>query len=460
MVRRRARTGTRITTERAPESAAKADPCGHNSGDKRPIRVPEKFECLYDPPLGSAAHRYFYGGRGSAKSHSIAQALILLGRSKRLRILCLREIQDSIDDSVKTLLEDKIRESGLSWFYRSTKTSIIGLNGTRFSFKGMWARPDSLKGAEGVDIVWVEEAASVSKVSIDKLIPTIRKPGSEIWWSWNPENDTDPVDVMFRGPNGPPPRSIGGRVNWNDNPFFDGLPGTEGAKLREQMEYARARDPDLYAHVWLGEYKRNSISRVFRNWREDVFPTPPTARFYFGADWGFANDPSVLIRCFIIGRTLFVDREAYKVGCDIDDLPAFFAGDDTHIPPRWENGKPGEERVRYLGVPGSTKWPIVADSSRPETISHMVRRGFNMRGAVKGKDSVEEGIEFLKAFDIVVHAKNCPHTINELIRYSWKTDKKTAEVLPVLEDKNNHVIDALRYAVEGERRAGTVFSTL
>lgn len=413
------------------------------------MRIPEEFGFLFEP-LGKYAHRYAYGGRGSAKSHSFAMALVLLGRGRRLRILCLREIQDSIEDSVKTLLEDKIKELGLSWFYKSTKTSIIGLNGTRFSFKGMWSRPDSLKGAEGVDIVWVEEASSVSKVSIQKLVPTIRKPGSEIWWTWNPENEDDPVDVMFRSPAGPPPRSIGKNINWDANPFFPD-------KLREEMEDARRRDPDLYAHVWLGEYKRNSEARVFRNWREEEFETPDNVeRFYFGGDFGFAIDPAVLIRCWIDWkkRTLYIDREAHKVGVEIDYLPAFFAGDDTHVPPRWENGKFGDEsRPRFPGIPGALQWPITADSSRPDTIAYLVRRGFRVVPSKKGPDSVAEGIEFLKNFDIVVHSKHCPATINELIRYSWKTDKKTGEVLPVLLDKDNHVIDALRYAIEALRHA-------
>lgn len=446
----------------ARRKARAPDP--RDAGERRKLEIPEAFSFLppLGPPLGAAAHRYAFGGRGSAKSHSFATALVLMGRTKRLRILCLREIQDSIDDSVKTLLEDKIKALGLSWFYRSTKTAIIGLNGTRFSFKGMWSRPDSLKGAEGVDIVWVEEASSVSKVSIQKLIPTIRKPGSEIWWTWNPENEDDPVDVLFRGPPGDkrddgshaPPRSIGGAVNWDQNPFFDGPPQSEGAKLREQMEDARRRDPDLYFHVWLGGYKRNSEARVFRNWKEEEFETPANVeRFYFGGDWGFANDPSVLVRCFIVGRTLYIDREVHKVGVQIDDLPAFFAGDDTRKPPRWENGQLGEERVRYLGIEGATKWPICADSSRPDTIAYMVRRGFNIMPAKKGPGSIEDGVEFLKSFDIVVHSKHCPHTINELIRYSFKVDKKTQEVLPVLADKDNHVIDALRYALETLRLA-------
>src|SRR5690606_4760093 len=153
-----------------------------------------------------------------------------------------------------------------------------------------------------------------------------------------------------------------------------------------------------------------------------------------------------LIRSYIEGRTLFVDREAYKVGCEIDYTPALFAGSDTRTPPRWENP------WGWQGIPGSMRWPITADSARPETISYMQRKGFNIAPAKKGAGSIEDGIEFLKSYDIVVHP-DCLHTIDELTLYSFKVDKLTDEVLPVLEDKKNHVIDALRYAVENLRRS-------
>jgi phage terminase large subunit len=189
-----------------------------------------------------------------------------------------------------------------------------------------------------------------------------------------------------------------------------------------------ARDPEKYAHVWLGEYLRNSEARIFKNWKVEEFETPEDARFYFGADWGFSIDPTVLVRCWMSGRTLFVDQEAYRVGVEIDRTPALF---ET--------------------IPGSKRWPITADSARPETISYMRRHGFgNIGPATKGAGSVEEGIEFLKTYDIVVHPR-CRHTSDELTFYSWKVDPLTSEVLPVPADKHNHVIDALRYAVEGVR---------
>lgn len=368
--------------------------------------------------------RYFalVGGRGSAKSYSVAAALILRAASKPLRILCAREIQRSIKDSVKRLLDDTIKRTGLQGFFTSTDTEIRGENGSLILFAGLRTNIDSIKSMEGIDICWVEEAQTVSQSSLDILIPTIRKPGSQIYFTWNPKYKTDPIDSMFNADD-LPPRTSFMRVNWDQNPWFPDV-------LKAEMEYDRARDPDKYKHVWLGGYVSNSEARVFRNWKIEEFEAPEDAVHRFGADWGFASDPTVLIRCHIIGRTLYVDYEAYRVGCEIVDTPNLF-----------------------LTVPDSEKWPIVADSARPETISHMQKNGFpKIMPAVKGPKSVEEGIEWLKSHDIVVHPR-CQHTIDELTLYSYKTDPLTGAILPVLADRDNHLIDALRYACEASRRA-------
>lgn len=418
------------------------------------VQIPSAFRFLWSAKAddgGAVRYRTAWGGRGSAKSHSFAQALVLKGAERQLRIGCFREVQLTLKESVKQLLEDKIAAAGLQGFYRSLENEIRGANGTQFIFRGLRAiDSDGIKSMEGLDIAWVEEASSVSLKSLSILRPTIRKAGSEIWFTYNPSQPTDPVDVMFRGEAGPPPGSIVRRVNYDQNPWFAASP------MAGDMEYDRRRDADAYAHIWLGEYRRNSEARVFRNWSVEQFETPANAVLRFGADWGFAVDPTVLLRTFIgrwengqaiadvNGRTLFIDHEAYKVGCEIDETPALFAGSDPKG--RWENphGHPG--------IPGAQAWLITADSSRPETVSFMKRRGFRIHGAIKGPGSVEDGIEFLKSFDIVVHPR-CRHTITELTLYSWKTDELTGQILPVLADKNNHLIDAARYACEGVRRA-------
>lgn len=423
------------------------------------VRLPDAFRFLWDEKAddgGRVVYRCAHGGRGSAKSKSFAMALVLKGSKRKLKILCAREIQASIKESSKAEIEDAIEAAGLSWFYTITDMEIRGRNGTLIIFAGLRHNPYSIKSMANVDICWVEEANTVSLASLTLLDATIRKAGSEIWFTWNPKDATDPVDAMFRG-DLPQPGAIVRQVNYEDNPWFG------ETTLLAKMERDRERDPDKYAHVWRGGYQRNSEARVFRNWRVQPFETPADAILRFGADWGFAVDPTVLIRMFIghlvdgvavadvNGKTLFIDHEAYKVGCEIDETPALFAGNcpsDATLDgrPAWTNPK------GHPGVPGALAWLITADSARPETVSFMKRRRFKIVPAIKGAGSIEDGIEFLKTFDIVIHPR-CKNTQDEFTAYSWKTDPLTGEILPVLADKDNNLIDAARYACEGVRRA-------
>jgi phage terminase large subunit len=338
-------------------------------------------------------------------------------------------------------------------FFTSKEHEIRGRNGSVITFLGLNGKDAAIKSLEGYDLAWVEEAATLSQASVDALVPTIRKEGSEIWWTYNPRFSTDPVDRMFRG-EATPPGSIVLEVQWRDNPWFPEV-------LRRDKDYDRLRDPEKHSHVWEGGYVLRSEAQVFRNWSALPFEAPEGALFRFGADWGFSRDPTVLIRCFIgswagepgtsavianqEGRCLFVDFEAYEVGCPIDATPALFAGTDTRSPSRWTNPR------GLRGIAGVANAKVTADSARPETIDFMVRRGFNIVAATKGPGSVEDGINFLKSYDIVVHPR-CQHLIDELIHYSWATDRQTGEILPKLKDAHNHVIDALRYALEGARK--------
>lgn len=386
------------------------------------IPTPRAFKPLLAPSRYKGAH----GGRGSGKSHFFAELLIERCVSEKIDAVCVREIQRSLKQSVKKLLEAKIEALGVGALFEVQEAQINGPHGGLIVFVGMQNHTaESIKSLEGYDIAWVEEAQSLSQRSLDLLRPTIRKEGSEIWFSWNPSFGTDPVDAFLRNDE-PPPGAVVVQANYRDNPWLPEV-------LRHEMEYDRDRDPDKYAHVWLGEYQKNSEARVFRNWRVEEFDVPPDAIIRQGADWGFSVDPSVLVQSYIVGQKLYIPHEAYMVGCEINDLPDLF-----------------------MTLPDAEKWWITADSSRPETISYMQRHGFPKIGpAVKGARSVEEGVEFLKSYDIVVHPR-CVHVADELTLYRYKTDPLTERILPALEDKDNHVIDALRYAHEGARRAGSV----
>lgn len=368
------------------------------------------FKELFQP------HRYkvLYGGRGSGKSFSVATALIFLSNAVKLRILCCREIQNSIRDSSYQILKDSAERLGITHNFTFKEAEIVNnLTGSRFIFSGLLRNENSIRSKEGIDIVWVEEASSVSKSSWDVLIPTIRKAGSEIWLTFNPLTFDDPTNKFI---DNPPPNAWVQKVNYTENPFFPDV-------LRQEMEYDKKNDYERYLHVWEGFPLTISDAQIFRGkYVVESFPDDlwqSADRLFFGADFGFAQDPSTLVRCFIYENRLYVDYEAYGVGVEIDELPQL-----------------------YRSVPESDKWPIKADEARPETISYLAKRcGFNISGAKKWKGSIEDGIAYLKSFDKIVIHPRCKHTADEFRLYSYKTDKLTNEVLPVVLDKNNHCVD-------------------
>jgi len=376
-----------------------------------------KFKPLFKPKR----YKTFHGGRGGAKSWGLARALVIMAASKRLRVLCTREVQNSIKDSVHKLLKDQIEMLGLNPWFRITNETITSACGSEFLFKGLRFDPLGIKSTEGVDICWVEEAQSVSADSWDILIPTIRKEGSEIWVSFNPGEEKDPTYQRFVV--NPPDDSITVEVNYYDNPY---LPDT----LRKEMEYCKRVDYEAYEHIWLGKPKSISEAVIFKQrYRVEAFPDDlwqQADRLFFGADFGFANDPSTLIRMFMLGTKLYIEYEAYGVGVELDEMAQF-----------------------YDSIPEARRWPIKADSARPETISHIGRQGFSIDAAAKWKGSVEDGITYLKGFEEIIIHERCKHTADEFRLYSYKVDKKTNEILPVIVDAHNHCIDAIRYGLDG-----------
>lgn len=392
---------------------------------------------VFEPLLHPARYKGAWGGRGSGKSHFFGELMIEEQiRDPASSSVCIREVQKTLDQSVKRLLELKIASLNAGAYFDVQDAKIKCIQGPGLiTFAGMQNHTaESIKSLEGYKRAWVEEAQSLSQRSLDLLRPTIRLPESELWFGWNPGFATDPIDALLRGSD-PPPGAVVVKANYRDNPWLPDV-------LVKELEYDQKRDPDKFAHIWLGEYQRNSEARVFRNWTIEEFETPSNATLRFGADWGFSVDPTVLIRCFIgrfekgdaiaddKGTHLFVDYEAHEIGCEINKTPFLF---DT--------------------VPDSRRWPITADSARPETISYMRKNGFpKIAPAIKGARSIEEGVEFLKSYDIVVNPR-CSHAIDDLTLYSFELDPLTQKVTNKLADKSNNVIDALRYACEGARRA-------
>jgi len=373
-----------------------------------------------------ARYKIAYGGRGSGKSTAFARMTILRAVREPVRVLCARELQNSIQDSVHQLIADQIAIMGLSALFRVQEKGITSAAGAEFLFKGLrGTRGDAsqLKSLEGIDICWVEEGQTVSKASLQTLIPTIRKPGSEIWITFNPDQESDPVYQLAKNP---PDGAIVRKVNWDQNPWFT-------QELDMERRWMQRTDPDAYAHVWEGHCRQYTDAQVLRGkWAVEPFaPGGDWHGPYYGADWGYAQDPTTLVRCWIHGGRLYIEHEAYQVGCEIDQTPDLF---DT--------------------VPGSRTHLIRADSARPETISYMRRHGFRIVGVKKGKGSVEDGVAHLRGYEEIIIHPRCVHTAEEARLWSFKVDKLSGDVLPKLEDRHNHCWDGVRYALEPIIHAG------
>jgi len=384
------------------------------------IELPRKFGFLLEPARYKVAH----GGRGGAKSWSFARALLIRAVKEPLRVLCARELQLSIRDSVHRLLKDQIRALGYSSLFSVTNHSILGVNGSEFIFTGIQANVEKVRSLEGVDICWVEEAESVSKDSWEVLIPTIRKAGSEIWVSFNPQQATDPTYKRFITDKPPDAKVV--EVNWRDNHWLSD-------ELKAEKDYLHRVDPEAAQHVWEGKTRKRSKAEILSGkWCVEAFePQDDWAGPYQGADWGFAAHPTVLVRCWVKGNPkehnheLYIEQETYGVGVDNDELPGLFDQ-----------------------IPGARSYTTRADNARPETISHMVRNGYpRMIACTKWPGSVADGIGHLRGYQRIVIHPDCKHTIDEVRLYSYKVDKLSGDVLPVIVDAHNHCIDAIRYAL-------------
>ena len=383
--------------------------------EKSRVEFPDKFQFLFQP----ARYKVSYGGRGGAKSWAFARALLVLAAQSPLRILCAREFQNSIRESVHKLISDQVDSLGFSDLFEVLQASIRGHNGSEFVFAGLKTNPRAIKSMEGIDICWVEEAQSVSNESWEILIPTIRAPGSEIWVSFNPHMESDPTYRRFVV--SPPPEAVVVKVSWRDNPWFP-------AELSMEKDYLARVDKDAYVHVWEGGCQTRSDAQVLggKCIVQEFDPGKTWDGPYFGADWGFSSDPATLVKLWVHERRLYVHEEFWGIGVEIDALPSWF------------------EKIE-----GSRSHVIRGDNARPETISFLQRHGYpRIIAADKWTGSVEDGVAFLRSFEQIVIHPRCRHFEEESRLYQYKTDRLTGDILPDIEDKNNHCIDATRYALQ------------
>jgi phage terminase large subunit len=405
---------TRLHASQLLVAVCAFDAVGRSAG-VCPVEMPPIMLGLFDKP---ARYRVCYGGRGAGRSWSFARALIVRSLQSRIRILCAREFQNSIADSIHTLLSDQIEALSIGRYFEVQATAIYGRNGSEFIFSGIRSNVTRIKSLEGANIAFIEEAAQISNTSWEILIPTIRALGSEVWAAFNPDQASDPTYERFV--THPPDNAIVLKTTYADNAKFP-------EPLKQEMEYLRRVDDDAYRHVWLGECRQHSDAQIFKG-KFVVESFEPKAGWdgpYFGLDLGFSADPSVLTKCWVADNRLYVEAEAWQLHCDIDKLPNLL---DL--------------------IPTARKHTIRVDSSRPETVSYLKQHGFpNTESVEKWPDSVADGISRMRAFEQIVLHPSCTHTAEEFRLYSYKTDRLTGDVLPEIVGKNDHAIDSLRYGL-------------
>jgi phage terminase large subunit len=335
-------------------------------------------------------------------------------------VVCVREIQKSITFSSKLLLEDKINSLGLSGEFQIQNQIIKRSFGKGFIiFVGMQDHnSDSIKGLEGFDLVWVEEAANLSQRSLDLLLPTIRKPGSEIWFTWNPETVDNAVDRMFRGEH-PAQNSVILQVNYLENPHLSDI-------IRNQAEDMMRQDYEKYLHIWMGGYRNYTVSQVLKNWvSRKVTLDPNWDGPYYGNDWGFSDDPTTAVECWVNGKFLYISRESHEYHLTLERTAA-----------KWRED-----------IPGIENHTVRSDPAQSASINHVKRSIPKLVPAKKGPGSVEDGVIFLQNFETIFINPDCSNMLTEAKLWSYRTNK-AGDVLAELKPGNDHLWDAVRYALE------------
>jgi phage terminase large subunit len=388
------------------------------------VEFPEKIGFLFEP----SRYKVLYGGRGSGKSWGVARALLLSGMNKPIRVLCARELQNSITDSVHALLADQIKALNLDSIYEVQNTVIYGKNGTEFLFAGLKHNVTKIKSFEGVDICWVEEAQTVSKSSWDVLLPTIRKDDSEIWITFNPELDTDETYKRFVV--SPPANAIVQKVNWSDNPWFPQV-------LRDEKDDLKERDMDAYLNVWEGNTRQVLDGAVYatelrkaqeENRIRDIYvdTTIPVSTFW---DIGWSDLNSIWF---------------------VQTVP----GGEVRVIDFYQNcQKTIDHYVQVLQTKGYTyrdHW-LPHDAEHKNMTGKSVKdimQGMNLPVRITPKLSIADGINAARMLmnRCYFDQNRCAEGLQALRHYRYDVDPDTKLFSKTpLHDQNSHAADAWRY---------------
>ncbi len=389
-----------------------------------------------DNPTPTSKYKYRYiiivGGRGSGKSNGIVDFLLYKAFTEKHIIVCARQVQKSIATSVYALLKRRISELGMSEDFVFTRQNIICKHtGSIFEFIGLESNIDSIKSIDNISYFWIEEGHFIKHYSWEVVKPSVRANNSQIIVTMNPMHADDALyRAYLLNPDKTPANAYVKRVNWNENPYFPKI-------LDDERKQSLIDDIDMYNHIWEGELLKASDSQIFRGkWTIEAFTEPPlhTLHCYYGLDFGFSRDPSAAVRCYIKDDCLYITHEFYHKQVLVTEL--------------------GRECTRAL--PSFEVSKIVADSSRPDAIAQMRAQGYMVEGSIKGKGSVEDGIQHLKSFKKIIIHERCKATIDEFKHYSYKIDPRSGDITRIIDDKagNDHIIDALRYALERVMKRG------
>lgn len=366
-----------------------------------------------------------HGGRGGGKSYCIADYLIVKSFVfNNCHFLCAREVQESLEETVYSVLEEKIEELGVSSYFDFKVNKVINkLTKVEFLFKGLWRRPNSIKGIPNLKLIWIDEASDISKKSWDILVPTmVRNHGCQMICTFNPQYRTDIIYKEFVE-NQTRAKSYVKEVSYLDNPYQ--LP----KEFYEEAERLKKKDPEEYAHIYGGKCIVNSTARVFKpgiDWEVKEFIEPEygvTPRF--GVDFGFSRDPLFGVRLYIKDRCIYVTHEAVAKELDVHKTGRFLEDN----------------------LPDVINGYLYCDSASPAYISALRNYGLNAIGAEKGKNSIEEGVRYMKAHDKIYINPRCINLIENMTLYSHKLDRG-GDVTRDIEDKHNDGTDAVRYALE------------
>ena len=389
------------------------------------IYIPPKLKFLFQP----IRHKVAFGGRGSGKSWSFARALLLQAATKRTRVVCLREVQKSIKDSVHALLSDQIKLLGLSHFYEVIDTEIRGKNGSSFLFSGLSAQTDeSIKSFEGADICWVEEAQTVRKRSWQILLPTIRKPGSEVWVSFNPHLDSD--DTYRRFVKDTPPDSWVEEINYVDNPYFSDV-------MEQQRLHCELTEPEDYPNIWLGKCRiavegaiyANEIESAVREGRVSICPTDPRLKSHVVYDLGW-NDSMAVMVCQRMRSELRVTHYMEDDHKTIDH----YVAEVNKLNLNW-----GFDFIPHDGTHGDFK-----TGKSTEDLMKAMGRNIIIVPSVGLEEGIKIARQAIKA--TVFNKAHSMELVEHLKRYRRRINKMTETEGSPLHDEHSHGADCYRYA--------------